>query len=74
MRQGRASHSGTGATKVEPNPKGVSPAAVSRIGLKQGDHAMDHGTVRVKHIPLYEGRGLKAPMVGVTVHKKGSQS
>jgi len=74
MKQGRASHSGMGSTKVEPKSQAVSPSAVSKIGIMQGNHAADGGhTVRVTSTPLYEGRGLKAPMVGTTQHHKGSQ-
>ena len=73
MKQGQASHSGMGATKVEPRPKAVNPSAVSLIGLKQGNHAMDKGKINVKHEPLYQGRGLKAPMSTCKSHPKGSQ-
>ncbi len=74
MRQGRASHSNVASTKVEPTPKAVPPAYPGRLGIMQGNHSTDKGTVRIQHIPIYQGRGLKAPMVGVSVHKKGSQS
>lgn len=74
MKQGQASSSKVASTKVEPNPRAVSPAAVSQIGVKQGNHASDGGhTVNVKIPPLYEGRGLQAPMVGAKSHKSGSQ-
>jgi hypothetical protein len=72
MKQGRASHSGMGATKVEPISKAVSPGAVSNIGLAQGNKT-DHGMVHVKSQPLYEGRGLRAPLISTTSHKSGSQ-
>lgn len=62
-----------GSKKVEPTPHAVNVAAVQRLGTKVGNHAMEQGTVRVRHEPLYEGRGLKAPMVGTTSHKAGSQ-
>jgi hypothetical protein len=65
MKQGQASHSSTGATKVEPVSKAVSPGAVSQIGGAQGRMA------NIK--PLYEGRGLQAPMAKCTTHPKGSQ-
>lgn len=64
MKQGQASSSGMGSTKVEPKPRAVSPEAVANIGLQK---------VYYKPIPLYEGRGLKAPMAGQTQHKTGSQ-
>jgi hypothetical protein len=53
-----------GSTKREPIAHAVSPAAVSEIGIHQ---------VRGTSLPLYEGRGLEAPMVGTTVHECGSQ-
>lgn len=65
MKQGTASHSGSGSTKSEPISHAVNPGAVSQIGLATGRMA------DVK--PLYEGRGLKAPMVGTSHHKAGSQ-
>ena len=52
--------------------KAVPPAYAGRIGLQRGNHA-DTGTVRVQQVPMYEGRGLGAPAMKVTVHKKGSQ-
>ena len=65
MKQGRATTSMVGSTKTEPVSKAVSPGAVSRMGNMVGP-----GT---KSEPLYEGRGLKAPIVGTTSHKAGSQ-
>ena len=67
MKQGRATHSSMASTKVEPVSKAVNPAAVADIGVSQ-HYAKGNGP-----IPLYEGRGLKAPMVGTTTHKAGSQ-
>lgn len=72
MKQGRASHSSTGATKVEPRSHAVPPAYPARLGTMQGNHA-DTGTVHVNKVPIYEGRGIEAPMKKVTVHPKGSQ-
>jgi len=65
MKQGQASSSKMGSTKTEPVSKGVNPGAVSRLGNMVGP-----GT---KSVPLYEGRGLKAPMKSVTTYPKGSQ-
>ena len=65
MKQGRASSSMMTGTKAEPVSKRVSPGAVSRLGIMQGP-----GTVAK---PLISGPGLKAPMVGQTNHKSGSQ-
>lgn len=62
-----------GSTKVEPKPHAVNPEAVSRLGNMQGNHATDVGDMRFKSVPLYEGRGLKAPMANCTSHKAGSQ-
>lgn len=64
MKQGQATHSGSGATKVEPKPRAVDPGAVSDIGQQY---------IYTESQPLYEGRGLEAPMVGTTIHHSGSQ-
>lgn len=64
MKQGTASTSKMGSTKIEPRSQAVNPAAVADIGIHN---------VRTKSIPMYEGRGLKAPMVGTTTHHCGSQ-
>lgn len=72
MKQGRATHSGMGSTKTETISHAVPPAYPAGLGVMKGNHA-DTGTVRVKEIPMYEGRGLQAPMVGCTVHRAGSQ-
>lgn len=73
MKQGRATHSGMGSTKTEPISRAVPPAYPARLGIMQGNHATDGGTIRIQQIPMYAGRGLKAPMVGCTIHKAGSQ-
>lgn len=65
MKQGKASNSSVGATKQEPKSRAVDPGAVSQIGGAQGRMA------NIK--PIYEGRGLQAPMVKQTTHSKGSQ-
>lgn len=72
MKQGQASSSKGGSTKVEPRSSAISPGAVSHLGIMKGNH-YDGGTVNVPAQPLVQGRGLKAPMVGVTTHKGGSQ-
>lgn len=64
MKQGRATTSFVGSTKTEPVSHAVNPAAVSEIGIHE---------VRHTSLPLYEGRGLQAPMVSETTHKSGSQ-
>lgn len=72
MKQGRASHTGMGSTKVEPASRAVNVSAVQQMGTMRGNHA-DTGTVRLNSQPLYEGRGLEAPMKGTTIHDCGSQ-
>ena len=64
MKQGQAQSSTAGSTKSEPVSHAVSPAAVSEIGVHQ---------VRHTSLPLYEGRGLQAPMAGSESHPCGSQ-
>lgn len=61
MKQVTSSASGQ---KREPIAHAVSPAAVSEIGVHQ---------VRGTSLPLYEGRGLEAPMAGSETHPCGSQ-
>jgi hypothetical protein len=64
MPQGQATTSRAGSTKVEPTAKAVNLSAVAEIGVHE---------VRHTSVPLYEGRGLEAPMVGTDIHKSGSQ-
>lgn len=64
MKQGMAQSSGMGSTKREPIAHKVNVAAVSEIGIHQ---------VRGTSLPLYEGRGLEAPMQSTTNHACGSQ-
>lgn len=64
MKQGRAQSSQVGDTKREPIAHAVNPAAVSEIGIHQA---------RSNSLPLYEGRGIEAPMQGTTNHPTGSQ-
>lgn len=73
MKQGRASHSGMGGTKVEPRSHAVPPQYPSQLGEMRGNHITDGRTVSGGTKPMYEGRGLKAPMVGTTQHHSGSQ-
>lgn len=63
MKQGHATHSGVASTKVEPEPQAISPAGVSQMGE----------ALHQAHMPLHEGRGLKAPMAQKTIHHGGSQ-
>ena len=63
MKQGTGKTTVAG-TKVEPNSRAVNPEYASEIGKQ---------SVHVNSVPMYEGRGLKAPMVGSTSHRSGSQ-
>jgi hypothetical protein len=63
MKQGMSKTTIAG-TKTEPVSQGVNPGAVADIGLQK---------VRTTSRPMYEGRGLEAPMVGSTSHKSGTQ-
>ena len=67
MKQGQATHSSVGSTKVEPKAHVVNVEAVADMGLQQSKVG------RAQSAPLYQGRGLTAPMASETVHKKGSQ-
>jgi len=73
MKQGRATHSGTGATKVEPMSKAVGPGPVSRIGLAQGTHITDNRELPLRSNQLYHGRGLEAPKATCKTKDSGSQ-
>lgn len=63
MKQG-SGHTSVTAHKTEPKSHAISVPAVAEIGTH---------TVRHTKVPIYEGRGLKAPMVGQTNHHRGSQ-
>jgi hypothetical protein len=63
MKQG-PSTSRAGDQKREPISHGVNPCAVAEIGIQQ---------VYTRSEPLYEGRGIEAPMAGTTTHRSGSQ-
>ena len=63
-KQGQATTSRMGSTKVEPKSLGVNIEYVADCGIQH---------VRATSVPMYEGRGLEAPMVGETNHKSGSQ-
>lgn len=72
MKQGRATRSGSGQTKVEPRSTGINPAYVSRLGNHVGNHT-EEGSTGPNSVPMYEGRGLKAPMAKHTSHPSGTQ-
>lgn len=61
--ESRVVHSTRGG-KVEPKSRAVPPAYPAELGILES---------RIRSVPMYEGRGLEAPMVGSTVHKSGSQ-
>lgn len=62
MKQGTG-NSAQGAHKTEPKSQAVNPEGVAQIGL---------ATAFPKK-PVYEGRGIQAPMAGESSHKSGSQ-
>lgn len=68
MKQGKATSSMIGSTKTEPRSQAVNVGAVSRIGTME---VRPNG--RVISSPVYEGRGLQAPMKSTTSYNKGSQ-
>jgi len=53
-----------GSTKTEPQSSAVNVEHVADMGI----HSIKHTSV-----PMYEGRGLEAPMVGTEIHHCGSQ-
>ena len=63
MKQGTGKSTMSGG-KVEPKSHGVSPGAVSDLGVHQ---------VRTTSKPMYEGRGIQAPKASPSTHKSGSQ-
>lgn len=65
MAQGKATTSFVGSTKQEPIPHAVNVRAVENIGT--------HSIGRAASAPLYEGRGLSAPMTKCESHPTGSQ-
>lgn len=73
MKQGRASHSTSGGTKVEPVSKAVPPSYPASLGSAYGNHVMDQGTVPGHSAPMYEGRGLQAPKATCGTKNSGSQ-
>ena len=73
MKQGRASTSGPHDQKVEPSSKAINPGAVSYIGNKLGNHATEDGSGHTNYTKMDAGRGYRAPEIGSTTHKNGSQ-
>lgn len=64
MKQGRASPDSASGQKREPIAHRVNIEKVADIGNQ---------VIRTTSLPLYEGRGLEAPMQGTTTHPHGSQ-
>lgn len=73
MKQGRADHSNMGSTKTEPRSTAINPHYPGQLGEMMGNHADMGDTSRTGAVPMYEGRGLHAPMEKCTVHHSGSQ-
>lgn len=64
MKQGRASVTVKEHSEYNiPRSHAVNPAAVDQLGQ----------ATAFRKVPIYEGRGLEAPMVGTTIHEHGSQ-
>ena len=61
--ESRVVHTST-AHKTEPVSRAVPPAYPAELGILESR--------RVK-VPMYEGRGLEAPMNQCKTHKSGSQ-
>lgn len=73
MKQGRATRDVSAGTKVEPKSRVIDPEFPGLLGVARGTHSTDQGDLPLKKVPMYEGRGLKAPMVSQKTHKGGSQ-
>ena len=71
MKQGTA-NSRMGSQKVEPMSKAINPGAVADMGNMKGNHA-DTGDMPFHSTPMDAGRGYRAPAIGSTTHKGGSQ-
>lgn len=72
MKQGRASFTGPADQKQEPISHAVNPGYAGNIGQKFGNHAED-GSFAPRITPEDAGRGYRAPGIGTTTHKNGSQ-
>lgn len=60
--------------KTEPVPHAVSPGAVGQLGTALGNHATGVGPpLRGAGLPMFIGRGLKAPTANTTIHPTGGQ-
>lgn len=72
-KQGRADISGPHDRKVEPVPHAKNPGGVSYIGTSLGNHVTERGEINTRFTPMDAGRGYRAPGIGSTTHKSGSQ-
>lgn len=72
MKQGQASRSGPGCQKTEPVPQAINPGYAGNIGSHFGNHA-ECGDFTPRITPEDAGRGYRAPGIGSTSHKGGSQ-
>lgn len=72
MKQGRADISGPRDQKIEPRSQGINPGGVSQMGTAIGNHS-DRGTSSYSGESMNAGRGFRAPGIGTTTHKSGSQ-
>lgn len=73
MKQGRASHDVMSGTKVEPRSRAISPAWTNEMGVSYGTHTTDGHELSGGQSAMTTGPGLRAPMVGTTIHRGGSQ-
>lgn len=71
MKQG-TSHSSNSGRKSEPSPKAINPGGAGNIGQQFGNHA-ECGDFTPRITPMDAGRGYRAPGIGTTSHKGGSQ-
>lgn len=73
MKQGKATVDGRLGGKVEPRSRAVDPEFAGTIGVARGNHVTEKGDIPFKTIPMYNGKGLSAPMHSQKTHKGGSQ-
>lgn len=71
MKQG-TSHQSNSGRKVEPSSKGINPGYADSLGQHFGNHS-ERGDFTLRITPEDAGRGYRAPGIGTTSHKHGSQ-
>jgi hypothetical protein len=64
MKQGRATSNKSAGTQPTPVSRGVNVEHAASIGLKH---------IRTVNLPMYEGRGIEAPMQHEESYESGSQ-